>query len=114
MCTRRGEDPGPRCLHPPASTTASRHKAKAFVDMGKGLLVLDDTTLDKPYAHKMDLVTYHWSGKHQRVVKGIALLLWTEGKALIPCDFLTSPRAGRPRTSIFKRCCGKLGNHSPE
>jgi len=42
-------------------------------------LVLDDTTLDKPYAQKMDLVTYHWSGKHQRVVKGIALLtlLWT-------------------------------------
>ena len=77
------------------------------MDMGKGLLVLDDTTLD---AQKMDLVTYHWSGKHQRVVKGIALLtlLWTEGKALIPCDFLTSPRAGRPRTSIFKRCCGKL------
>jgi putative transposase len=87
-------------------------EAKAFVDMGKGLLVLDDTTLDKPYAQKMDLVTYHWSGKHQRVVKGIALLtlLWTEGKALIPCDFLTSPRAGRPRTSIFNRCCGKLGS----
>ena len=31
-------------------------EAKAFVDMGKGLLVLDDTTLDKPYAQKMDLV----------------------------------------------------------
>ncbi|GAA6763561.1 transposase [Thermus hydrothermalis] len=52
-------------------------------------MVLDDTTLDKPYAQKMELVTYHWSGKHQRVVKGIALLtlLWTDGKALIPCDF---------------------------
>jgi hypothetical protein len=63
--------------------------------------------IDKPYAQKMDLVTYHWSDKHQRVVKGIALLLWTEGKSLIPCDFLTSPRAGRPS---FKRCCGKLGS----
>jgi putative transposase len=96
----------------PLDTEALWQEAKAFVDMGKGLLVLDDTTLDKPYAQKMDLVTYHWSGKHQRVVKGIALLtlLWTEGKALIPCDFLTSPRAGRPRTSIFKRCCGKLGS----
>jgi seryl-tRNA(Sec) selenium transferase len=39
-------------------------EAKAFVDIGKGLLVLDDTTLDKPYAQKMDLVSYHWSGKH--------------------------------------------------
>jgi len=54
---------------------------KPFVDLRKGLLILDDTTLDKPYARKMDLVTYHWSGKHQRVVKGIALLtlLWTDG-----------------------------------
>jgi hypothetical protein len=54
-----------------------------------GFLVLDDTTLDKPYAQKMELVTYHWSGKHQKVVKGINLLtlLWTDGKALIPCDF---------------------------
>jgi putative transposase len=96
----------------PPDTEALWQEAKACVDMGKGLLVLDDTTLDKPYAQKMDLVTYHWSGKHQRVVKGIALLtlLWTEGKALIPCDFLTSPRAGRPRTSIFNRCCGKLGS----
>jgi len=43
-----------------------------------GLLVLDDTTLDKPYARKMELVTRHWSGKHKRVVAGINLLtmLW--------------------------------------
>ncbi|MFA4016186.1 MAG: hypothetical protein RUDDFDWM_001289 [Candidatus Fervidibacterota bacterium] len=64
-------------------------EAKEFVGLKKGLLILDDTTLDKPYARKMDLVTYHWSGKHQRVVQGIALLtlFWTDGKALIPCDF---------------------------
>ena len=44
-----------------------------------GFLVLDDTTLDKPYARKMELVTRHWSGKHKRVVSGINLLtmLWT-------------------------------------
>jgi hypothetical protein len=42
---------------------------------------MDDTTLDKPYARKMDLVTRHWSSKHQRVVQGFALLtlLWTVG-----------------------------------
>lgn len=47
---------------------------------GSGLLILDDTTLDKPYAEKMDLVTHHWSGKHKEVVKGINLpaLLWRE------------------------------------
>ena len=32
-----------------------------------------DTALDKPYARRMALVAYHWSGKHQRVVQGIAL-----------------------------------------
>jgi hypothetical protein len=65
----------------PSDTEALWQEAKEFVDLQKGLLILDDTTLDKPYARKMDLVTYHWSGKHQRVVKGIALLtlLWTVG-----------------------------------
>lgn len=37
----------------------------------------------------MDLVTYHWSGKHNDVVKGINLLslLWTNDEARVPCDF---------------------------
>ena len=45
-----------------------------------GLLVLDDSTLDKPYSHKIELVTRHWSGKHHRVVNGINLLslVWTQ------------------------------------
>lgn len=36
----------------------------------------------------MDLVGYHWSGKHQRVVRGMNLvsLLWTDGQAHLPCD----------------------------
>jgi len=64
----------------PLDTKALWQEAERFVDKKKGLLVLDDTTLDKPYAQKMELVTYHWSGKHQRMVKGIALLtlLWTD------------------------------------
>ena len=51
--------------------------------------MVDDTTLDKPYAEKMDLVTRHWSGKHHHVVLGINLIttLWTDGNKLIPCDF---------------------------
>jgi hypothetical protein len=39
----------------------------------QGLLVLDDSTLDKPYARKMELVHHHWSGKHRQVVSGINL-----------------------------------------
>src|SRR3954452_17743972 len=64
-------------------------EAAAQVRRGAGVLVLDDSTLDKPYARKMGLLTRHWSGKHRRVVQGINLLtlLWTDGEALIPCDY---------------------------
>jgi putative transposase len=59
-----------------------------YVQPTRGVLILDDTTLDKPYAHKMDLVTRHWSGKHHQVVTGINLLtlVWTDGTACLPCD----------------------------
>lgn len=71
----------------PLETKASWQEAERFVCEEKELLVLDDTSLDKPYAK--ELVTYRWIGKYQRMVKGIALLtsLWTDGRALIPCDF---------------------------
>ena len=54
-----------------------------------GVLVLDDTVLDKPYARKMDLVHHMWSGKHHAVVKGIDLLtlLWTDGERHLSCDY---------------------------
>jgi hypothetical protein len=74
--------------NPPDPEALSRESGR-FVEKKGGLLVLDDTTLDKPYAEKMDLVTYHWSGKHHNVVRGINLitLLWSDGKALVPTDF---------------------------
>ena len=54
-----------------------------------GLLVFDDTVLDKPFAKHMGLVGWHWSGRHKRVVKGINLVtaLWTDGDGLWPCDY---------------------------
>ena len=53
-----------------------------------GLLVFDDTVLDKPHAKHMGLVGRFWSGRHQRVVKGINLVtaVWTDGDGLWPCD----------------------------
>ena len=59
-----------------------------------GALVIDDSTLDKPYANKIDLVYYHWSGKHHAVVKGINLItmLWTDGDGYIPCDYRISDK----------------------
>jgi putative transposase len=64
-------------------------EAQPLVPLAGGLLVLDDSTLDKPYAKKMDLVARHWSGKHHAVVRGINLttLLWTDGDRQIPCDY---------------------------
>ena len=86
----------------------------------KGILVLDDTTLDKPYAKKMELVTYHWSGKHKRVVKGIPLLsmLWSDGEALIPCDFRVydKPSDGKTKNEHFREMLlkAKERGFSPE
>ncbi len=64
-------------------------EAAPLVARDGGVLVLDDRTLDKPYARQSGLLTRHWSGKHRRVVQGSNLLtlLWTDGEGLIPCDY---------------------------
>lgn len=64
-------------------------ESQALVKRQEGLLILDDTTLDKPYAQQMELVSPQWSGKHHQVVKGISLLtlLWTAQEEHIPCDY---------------------------
>src|SRR5947208_11959806 len=46
-------------------------EAEPLVETRRGLLVIDDSTNDKPFAKKIELVTYHWSGKHHKVVRGI-------------------------------------------
>ena len=65
------------------------HEVAPLIKREGGILVLDDTTLDKPYARQMALVTRHWSGKHRRVVQGINLvsLVWTQAACRLPCDF---------------------------
>jgi putative transposase len=64
-------------------------EVEPLVERKTGVLVLDDSTLDKPYAGQMALVTSHWSGKHGRVVRGINLisLVWTGTDCRLPCDF---------------------------
>jgi len=72
----------------PPDTAALWREVEPLVRKTEGLLVVDDTTLDKPYAQKMGLVSRHWSGKHHAVVEGINLttLLWTDGLSSLPCD----------------------------
>ncbi len=64
-------------------------EAEPLVERGQGVLVIDDSTLDTPYAKHIELVTRHWSGKHHDVVRGINLitLLWTDGDRKIPVDY---------------------------
>ena len=47
-------------------------EAAPFVKKAQGVLVIDDSTLDKPYAQHMELG--HWSGKHKQVVSGLTSL----------------------------------------
>lgn len=70
-----------------------------------GALVLDDSVLDKPFARHMGLVRRCWSGRHRRVVAGIGLvtLLWTDGAALVPCDYrLADPAARETKNDHFR------------
>jgi len=73
----------------PPNTTALWREVRGLIERTDGVLVLDDTTLDKPYSQPQGLVTYHWSGTHHRVVKGINLLtlVWSHGAHVVPCDF---------------------------
>lgn len=64
-------------------------EAQNQVDLEQGILVLDDSTLEKPYSRFNALVYQHWSAKHKEVVSGINLLtlLWTDGVRCIPIDY---------------------------
>lgn len=92
-------------LRQPQDTGALWEEAEPMVSKNSGVLVLDDTTLDKPYSKKIPLVTHHWSGKHHRVVKGINLitLLWTDGKKLAPTDYriYDKPFGGKTKNEHF-------------
>jgi hypothetical protein len=76
-------------------------EAEPLVEKAGGALVIDDSTLAKLYARKIDLVTRHWSGKHREVIQGINLitLLWTDGDRKIPVDY-----------RIFSKADGKTKN----
>lgn len=71
-----------------------------------GILVLDDTTLEKPYAKVMELLCWHWSGKHRAVVWGLNLisLVWTDGDCCLPCDYriYDKPRDGLTKNDHFR------------
>jgi hypothetical protein len=74
-------------LEPDAETLWQ--EAATQINKEAGILVLDDSTLDKPFSKHNALASRHWSGKHQAVVYGINLitLLWTDATRAVPCDY---------------------------
>ena len=81
-------------------------EARPLVHRKGGVLVLDDSTLDKPYAEKIELVGRHWSGKHKSVVWGINLIMmvWTDGDRQIPGDYRLYDKArdGQTKNDPFR------------
>ena len=74
-------------------------EVRPLVRRSDSILIVDDTVLDKPYAHKMGLVGPFWSGKHQRVLRGINLvtLAWSDGDAVYPTDYRLVDPAESPK-----------------
>ena len=90
----------------PPDTEALWRETRSLVNLDAGVLVVDDSTLDKPYAKRIELVTRHWSGKHHKVVLGINLIsmIWTDGRAIIPTDFRVydKPIGGNNKNEHFR------------
>ncbi len=90
----------------PPDTEALWTETRGVVREKEGVLVVDDSTLDKPYSRRIELVSRHWSGKHHKVVLGINLisLVWTDGQAIIPCDFRVydKPIGGKNKNEHFR------------
>jgi len=93
----------------PPDSEALWAEVESHVARHSGVLVLDDTTLDKPYARHMELVSRHWSGKHQQVAQGINVvsLLWTIGQGAVRllCDFRIYHKAtdGKTKNDHFRQ-----------
>lgn len=104
---RAAHDAFTRLLHRlEPDTTPLWREVEPLIDRTRGLLVIDDTTLDKPYASKIALVHRHWSGKHRRVVSGINLvsLVWSDDTHAIPCDYrlFDAPNDGLTKNDHFR------------
>ncbi len=108
----------PECKNAPAHDAFTRllgrlepdtetlwEEAKTQIDLSGGILILDDSTLEKPYLERNALVYRHWSGKQKEVVNGINLitLLWTDGIRVVPVDYrvFDKDRDGKTKNDHF-------------
>ena len=81
-------------------------EVEPLINKNDGVLVIDDSTLDKLYAKKIEPVQRHWSGKHKAVVWGINLisLVWTDGDRILPVDYriYDKPKDGLTKNDHFR------------
>jgi hypothetical protein len=71
------------------------------LDPNLGYLILDDTLIDKPYAKKIELIKWQWSGKHHSVKQGIGVvnMVWAGlGGETLPVDFRIYQKDNDERT----------------
>jgi len=81
-------------------------EVEPLVDKDDGVLILDDSTLDKLYAKKVELVHRQWFGKHKSVVWGVNLisLVWSNGDHAMPLDYRAydKPNDGLTKNDHFR------------
>ena len=66
------------------------HEAKSHVLGTQGVLIVDDTILDKQRSDKIELVRYQYSGNVHDVIKGIGMLnfLWVnQNNEVCPVEY---------------------------
>ena len=87
-------------------------EAQTQLDLTSGILVLDDSTLEKPYSRFNAVVYQHWSGKQKAVVSGINLitLLWTDGERVVPVDYRVFERGFNPALVCFDSWYASIDN----
>ena len=75
-------------------------EVRPLVGRATGVLVVDDSTLDKPRAKHIGLVGHHGSGNHHAVVRGINLTTapWSDGDRLDPCAYRVYRKDGDGKT----------------
>jgi hypothetical protein len=122
-CVRLAEVAGGAFAHDAANRFLNREafsgkdlfaEASPLLELEGGLLSGDDTVLDKPYSQegKTELVSYFWSGKHGRAVKGVCLvtLLYTDPKGVcLPVNFrLVDKAEAKTKNELFREMVSEV------
>ena len=67
-----------------------------------GYLIVDDTVVAKPYAHRLGEAAWVWSNKDRKVLFGVSvvLLVWTDGQSRIPIAFRVWHKGGASKYDL--------------